>query len=67
MSGISIPEWILILLMPLLLLGGYKNIPELAKNPGESLGSFKRGHKESREDEPQGKQKPQNFISVTFY
>ena len=47
----------IILLVALLLFGGYKNIPELAKNLGRSLGAFKRGLKESEEEEPKGKAK----------
>ena len=66
MFGISIPERILILFVSLLLLGGYKNIPELAKNLGKNLWDFKRGHKESREGEPQGKTETLKFYFCNF-
>lgn len=55
MFGISFPELMIILLVALLLFGGYKNIPELAKNLGRSFGAFKKGLKESGEEENKGK------------
>lgn len=65
MFGISFPKLMLILLVLLLLLGGYKNIPELAKNPGKSLGGGRR-HKESRENEPKGKTETLKFYFCNF-
>ena len=58
MFGLSLPELLMILLVILLLFGGYKNIPELARNLGKSLGAFKKGLKDPGEDEGREKSGP---------
>ena len=50
MFGLSFSELMMILLVALLLFGGYKKIPDLARNLGKSLGAFKKGLKESGEE-----------------
>ncbi|MEW6059923.1 MAG: twin-arginine translocase TatA/TatE family subunit [Actinomycetota bacterium] len=45
------PEWLIVLAVIVLLFGA-KKLPELARSLGKSTSEFKKGLKESAEDEP---------------
>lgn len=49
MFGIGFTELVVILFIILLLFGA-KNIPEIARNLGKSMGSFKKGIKEAEDN-----------------
>jgi len=45
----SITDWAILLVVALLLFGGSKKIPELARGLGRAMGEFRRGSSRSRE------------------
>ena len=55
MFGLSLPELLVILLVVLVLFGGYENIPEMARNLRKSLWEFRKGLKDPGEDKGRGR------------
>ncbi len=60
----SITDWAILLLVALLLFGGSKKIPELARGLGRAMGEFRRGQAEVEKEiramtDPAAEQKPQ--------
>ena len=53
--GISPAQLIIVLVIALILFGGAKKIPELARSLGKAKGEFKKGMEENAQEEEEAK------------
>lgn len=62
MFGISVTEWMFIMVIVLLFFGG-KKIPELARSVGKGISEFKKGIKDIERD-VEAEDRPRNQLSA---